>query len=95
MKAKPWHMLQVTEVDDLTYRVESESGKSPYFVDAVADMCDCADYQCRIAPVKNGAKNPPNKDCWIAACKHILRVRLYIADQLLDNIRKQKQYKTI
>lgn len=90
---KPWHQLTVEGVDSLTFRCESESGHSPYFVDAATETCDCKDYQCRIAPVKNGTKKRPMDENWIPACKHILAVKLKIADQLLDNIRKQKYFK--
>jgi hypothetical protein len=90
---KPWFKLDVSEVDALTFRVESESGKSPYFIDAVADVCDCADFQCRIAPVRSGKKTTVFPSNFPDTCKHLMRVRLWIADRLLENIRKQKQFK--
>ena len=75
MKAhKTWHQLHVEPVDQFTYRVESESGNAPYFVDALANSgkgrCDCRDFQCRVAPIYDGAKQVPlNEPMFVAACK--------------------------
>jgi hypothetical protein len=88
--ATPWHRLEVTEVDDFTFRVQSESNHAPYFVDALANKgagkCDCPDFQCRVQPVLDGKKTPPPSPLWIAACKHLLRVRLHVADKRVEGI---------
>ena len=81
------------ELDRFTFRVKSEAKSGSYFVDALANngkgQCDCADFQCRIAPIYAGTKKAPTELNFIASCKHQLRVKLYIAEQLIQNICKQ------
>lgn len=95
---KPWHQLDVEEHDNFRFRVQSESGAAQHFVDALenngASRCDCKHFECRVAPVLSGKKERPSDDNWAPACKHILRVKLWIADSLLTNILKQRGYKT-
>lgn len=99
MKArKAWHQLEVTEVDNLTFRVQSESGNAPYFVDAAEfggrGSCSCADFQCRIAPVFAGRKEPPaDNPAYVPGCKHLMRVKLYIADRFVAELMKQPGYR--
>ena len=94
---KAWHQLDVTEVDNLRFRCASESGNAPYFVDLAehggAGGCSCADFQCRIAPVLAGKKEPPkDKPDWMPSCKHLLRVKIYVADRFVAELLKQPGY---
>jgi hypothetical protein len=96
---KAWPQLHVEPVDAFTYRVESESGGSPYFVDMLAmngkGQCNCKDFECRIAPVLNGNKLAPvNNPMWIAACKHLLRAKIFLAEMVVENVLKQNKFKT-
>jgi hypothetical protein len=95
---RAWHQLHVEETDNLRFRVESESGHGTYFVDILENQgkgrCSCPDFECRIAPIYSGKKQAPaNTPTFIAACKHQLRVKLFIADKFIAEMLKQKGYR--
>lgn len=96
--AKAWHQLDVEEMDNFTFRVTSEEKAGTYLVDCFANngkgACNCPDFEIRIAPIYHNKKAPPiDKQHWISACKHQLRVKLYIADRLIAEMMKQKGYR--
>jgi hypothetical protein len=97
MKALAWYSLNVEELGGFLFRVESESHEGTHMVDALADnglgICDCKNFQIEVAPVRAGKRrglpNHPN------ACKHIMRVDLYMSARLKENVLKQKRFQTI
>ena len=100
MKARrAWYDLEVTEADPpLRLRVSSESGGAPYFVDLAENggrgRCSCKDFECRVAPVLAGKKEPPKDNpAWIASCKHLLRAKIYVAERFVAALLKQPGYR--
>jgi len=73
--------MKVTPYGRLTFLVQSQSNESiQYLVDLTTGNgeCDCCDFQLR-AKRKTGA-----------ICKHVKTVRDYLADTLIEQMRKQE-----
>lgn len=93
---KAWFNLDVEIVGTFVFRVESEAHETPHMVDALFDnglgKCSCKDFENAVAPVRAGRRQPPPK--FANACKHIMRVDLFVASQVKQKALEQKQFQT-
>jgi hypothetical protein len=83
MSAPLWHHLAVEPSGGLTFRVQSESGAAPHFVDLAArsgaGQCDCGDWRNRVAAGK------------VDSCKHQRRAWLWLGQRVVqEHVQRDK-----